>query len=122
MDTEPDPEIYEFFDSLDKDILKKIKDVIINKIITSYGYPVTNILDLEEIYDRYYEEITRDSIWEITNIYSRFDFDLFTVFDIDKRRLMIDWKTNEIEKLLKIIIKETENRIKFITMLKKYRY
>jgi hypothetical protein len=35
---------------------------------------------------------------------------------------MIDWKTNEIEKLLKIIIKETENRIKFITMLKKYRY
>jgi hypothetical protein len=90
MDTEPDPEIYEFFDSLDKDILKKIKDVIINKIITSYGYPVTNILDLEEIYDRYYEEITRDSIWEITNIYSRFDFDLFTVFDIDKRRLMID--------------------------------
>jgi len=122
MDTEPDPEIYEFFDSLDKDILKKIKDVIINKIITSYGYPVTNILDLEEIYDRYYEEITRDSIWEITNIYSRFDFDLFAVFDIDKRKLMIDWKTNEIEKLLKIIIKETENRIKFITMLKKYRY
>jgi hypothetical protein len=89
MNTEPDPEIYEFFNSLDKDILK-YKNVIINKIITSYGYPIDNILDLEEIYDWYYEKITRDAIWDITNIYNRFDFDLFAVFDIDKRRLMID--------------------------------